>query len=178
MAGWRIKVDAFASESNARASRFWSPFPEPGAEAADALCALDWAASRCPVCCADQCEVVYTFQPLHLLRSALAKAIDDRARCVLVVAVAVIAPHWNKLLAASVLPPVAFSNGILRVRNPLPLLLYASAYRPTELAVFACDFSRLSPRADLPDDSNCPCSRLRRPRPPSVILHSSICMYN
>ena len=32
-AGWRITVDAFASAANARAPRFWSLFPEPGAEA-------------------------------------------------------------------------------------------------------------------------------------------------
>jgi hypothetical protein len=164
-AGWRITVDAFATESNARAPRFWSPHPEPGAEAVDALSILDWAVSRCPVCCADHRETIYAFPPLHLLRLALAKAIADRARCVLVVAVAVLAPHWNKLLAASVLPLLEFPDGFLRVRNPLPLLLHAGAYRPTELAVFACDFGRLSPRAGLPEDERCSGSRLRRPPP-------------
>ncbi len=114
-AGWRITVDAFATESNARAPRFWSPFLEPGAEAADALSVLDWAVSRFPVWSADHREVIYAFPPLHLLRHALAKAIEDRARCALVVAV--ITPHWNKLLTASVLPPLEFPDGFLRVRN-------------------------------------------------------------
>jgi hypothetical protein len=51
-AGWRgITMDAFASESNARALRFWSRFHEPGAEAINALCVLDWARSECPTCC-------------------------------------------------------------------------------------------------------------------------------
>ena len=164
--GWRITVDAFATESNASAPRYWSPHPEPGSEAVDALSILDWAVSSCPVCGADHRETIYAFPPLHLLRHALAKAIADRARCILVVAVAVIAPHWNKLLAASVLPPLEVPEGFLRVRNPLPLLLHAGAYRPSELAVFACDFSRLSPRAGLPEDERCPGSLLRRPRPP------------
>ncbi len=43
-----VTVDAFASESNARAPRFWSRFHEPGAEAIDGLCAPDWARSMCP----------------------------------------------------------------------------------------------------------------------------------
>ncbi len=36
-AGLRVTVDAFASESNSRAPRFWSRFGEPGCEAVDAL---------------------------------------------------------------------------------------------------------------------------------------------
>ncbi len=156
-AGWCITVDAFPTESNARAPRFWSPHPEPGAEAADALSVLDWAVSRCLVCCADHREVIYAFPPLHLLRHALAKAIADRARCVLVVAVAVIAQHWNKLLAASVLTPLEFSDGFLRVCNPLPLLLHASPVTsadsppvhasPKTSAALARSFAALAPPA-------------------------------
>ncbi len=78
-AGWRITVDAFATESNAHAPSFWRQHPEQGAEAADALSVLDWAVSRCPVCCADHCEVIYAFPPLHLLGHALVKAIADQA---------------------------------------------------------------------------------------------------
>ncbi len=48
-AGWgRVTVDAFASAANARTSRFWSRFLEPGAEAVDALSVLDWAQSPAP----------------------------------------------------------------------------------------------------------------------------------
>ena len=82
-------------------------------------------------------EVVYAFPSPVMLRPALAKAITDRARCILVVPVAIIAPHWHKLLAASVLSPLAYPDGFLRVRRPLPLLLHAGSYRPTELAIFA-----------------------------------------
>ena len=35
--GWTVTVEAFASESNARVPRFWSRFPEQGAEAFNAL---------------------------------------------------------------------------------------------------------------------------------------------
>jgi hypothetical protein len=164
-AGWRITVDAFASAANARAPRFWSLFPEPGAEAVDALSVLDWAASSCPVCGATHREVIYAFPPPIVLRGAIAKAMEDRALCVFVVAVAIIAPHWHKLLAASVLPRRDFPEGFLRVRQPLPLLDHAGSYRPTELAIFACDFGRLSPRTGLPPADGCPGARLRRPRP-------------
>ena len=164
-AGWRITVDAFASASNARAARFWSLFPEPGAEAVGALSVLDWDSSSCPVSGAAHRKVVYTFPPPILLRGAIAKALEDRARCVLVVPVAVIAQHWHKLLAASVLPPHDFTEGFLRVRQPLPLLDHAGSYRPTELAIFACDFGRLSPRVGLPPDCDCRGALLHRPRP-------------
>ena len=164
--GWRITVDAFASASNTRAARFWSEFLEPGADAVDALSVSDWACSPCPVCGLAHREVVYAFPPPVMLRPALAKAIADRARCVLVVPVAIIAPHWHKLLAASVLSPLAYPDGFLRIRRPLPLLLHEGSYRPTELAIFACDFSRISPREGLPPPSDCPGSRLHRPRPP------------
>ena len=69
--GWGITVDAFATESNARAPRYWSPHPEPGSEAVDALSILDWAVSSCPVCGADHRETIYAFPPLHLLRHHL-----------------------------------------------------------------------------------------------------------
>jgi hypothetical protein len=48
--GWRITVDAFATESNRRATRFWSRFGEPGTEAVDALSVPDWRHSSCPYC--------------------------------------------------------------------------------------------------------------------------------
>ncbi len=59
-AGWgSVTVDAFASESNARAPRFWSRFHEPGSEAIDALCVPDWARSVCPVCGVAHREVLF-----------------------------------------------------------------------------------------------------------------------
>ena len=47
---WTVTVDLFASESNARAVRYFSRFGEPGSEAVDALSVLDWAVSQCPLC--------------------------------------------------------------------------------------------------------------------------------
>ena len=111
-------------------------------------------------------EVVYAFPSPVMLRPALAKAIADRARCILVVPVSIIVPHWHKLLAASVLSSMAYPDGFLLVRRPLPLLLHVGSYRLSELAIFECDFGRLSPREGLPAPSDCPGARLHRPRPP------------
>ena len=165
-AGWRVTVDAFASESNARAQRYWSAFLEPGSEALDALSVLDWGQSRCPVCGSCHREVVYAFPPPELLRAAVAKALADSALCVLVVPVSILAPHWNKLLAASVLDQGSgFPGGFDRIRKTGSLLLHSAGYAPEELAIFACDFGRLAPRAGLPAASTCPGAFRRRPRP-------------
>jgi hypothetical protein len=164
-AGWRITVDALASESNARAPRFWSRFHEPGAEAIDALSVPDWAQSLCPTCGKMHREVVYAFPPPVLLRPVIQKACADGARCVLVATVAVLAPHWHKLLRSSVLPQALFPDGFARIRKPRPLLLHTGSFAPSELAVFACDFGRLHPRGGLPDDSTCPGAFRRRRRP-------------
>jgi hypothetical protein len=161
-----ITVDAFASESNARAPRFWSRFPEPGSEAIDALCVPDWAQSRCPACGDAHREVLFVHPPSALVRATLEKAMADRALCALLVPVAILAPHWSKLLAASVLPRRApYADGFLRVRDPSRVLSWPDPHGPAELALFVCDFSRLQPRAALPQLSSCPGASARRPRP-------------
>jgi hypothetical protein len=43
---WRVTVDLFATEANARAERFFSRFGEPGAEAIDAFAVLDCQAGQ------------------------------------------------------------------------------------------------------------------------------------
>jgi hypothetical protein len=167
-AGWgHVTVDAFASAANARTSRFWSRFIEPGAEAVDALCVLDWAQSRCPECGEVHREVVYAFPPLALVRATVEKAITDRALCVLVLPVAILAPYWSKLLRASVLPRAApYGDGFLRIRAPGAHLLHAGGFAPGELAVFACNFGRLAPRPGLPQLAVCPGAFAARLRPP------------
>ncbi len=166
-AGWgSVTVDAFASESNARVPRFWSRFFEPGSETLDALCVLDWSRSVCPACGLTHREVVYAFPPSQLVRPAVEKACADRALCVLVVPVAILAQHWNRLLAASVLPRRApYLDGFFRVRDPARSVAWSgSSAAPAELAVFACDFGRLSPRPSLPPLSVCPGAFARRQR--------------
>ena len=113
-------MDAFASESNARAPRSWSRFHELGYEAINALCVPDWASSECPACGAVHREVLFAFPPSSLVRATVEnlKACPDRALSVLLVPVAVLAPHWGKLLAASVLPrgaPYADGFKFLRI---------------------------------------------------------------
>jgi hypothetical protein len=51
------------------------------------------------------------------------KACADRALCVLIVPVAILAQHWWKLAAASVLPRGApYADGFARVRDPARIL--------------------------------------------------------
>ena len=166
-AGWGgVTVDAFASESNARAPRFWSRFHEPGAEAIDALCVSDWARSACPVCGMAHREVLFLHPPSALVKAAVEKACADRALCVLLVPVAILQPHWGKLLSASVLPRGApYVDGFHRIRDPDAHVAWPDAQGPAELAIFACDFGRLQPRAGLPSLSSCPGASARRPRP-------------
>ncbi len=153
------------SASNARAPRFWSRFIEPGAELFDAVCAPDWAQSVCPVCGLAHREVLYAFPPAALVRATVEKACADRALCVLVVPVAILAPYWSKLLYASALPLGApFEEGFVRFRTPARHLRHPGDYAPSELAVFECDFGRLEPRLGLPDLSVCPGAVAPRPR--------------
>ena len=87
----------------------------------------------------------------------------DLALCVLIVPVAILAPH---LLAASVLPRRAqYAHGFARIRRPAGQLLVRSGAGPIELAVSACDLGRLAPRAGLPPLSPCPGAVARRQRP-------------
>ena len=130
-AGWPgITVDAFASESNARAPRFWSRFHEPGAEAIDALCVPDWARSTCPACGEAHREVVFAFPPAALVQPTVEKACADRALCVLLLPVAVLSPHWARQ-AARRLGPAADGpvQGRLPAR-PEPVASRAPAGRP------------------------------------------------
>ena len=160
--GWRVTVDAFATESNRRAVRFWSRFGEPGTEAVDALSVPDWRCSFCPHCYGLHREILYAFPPSALIRPTVRKAIADAACIVLVVPVAITAPHWSKLVACSIIPN---ADGYLRIRNPRNLLSHASHYSPMELAVFACDFSKIHPRPDFASEPACAGAFEQRRRP-------------
>lgn len=165
--GLRVTVDAFASESNSRAPRFWSRFGEPGCEAEDALSVGDWEKSRCPSCGRWHSEVVYAFPPYSLMRRVMRKALADRAVMVLVVPVATIAPHWSTLVRCSLLRGKGVEDGYLRVRSPGSHLRFSEAPDPKELAVFVCDFA-LAGGGDPPDrglSPACAGAYARRPRP-------------
>jgi hypothetical protein len=149
LCGLRVTLDLFATESNRRAERYCSRYGEPGSEAVDALMVADWAQSLCPGCGQRHREVVYAFPPAGLIKPVVRKAVADAALCVLVVPVAITAPYWHKLLKASVLPAGPAPDGFLRIRNPRTALNLAGTFDPKELAVFVCDFGRLSPRTDL-----------------------------
>ena len=140
--GLRVTVDAFASESNRRAQRYWSRFGEPGSEAVDALSVGDWGKSQCPSCGLWHREVIYAFPPTGLIRHVVRKATVDSAVCVLVVPVATTASHWSKLVRHSLLSGREAPDGYVRVRAPGAQLRHASSFDPKELAVFVCDFAQ------------------------------------
>jgi hypothetical protein len=62
----------------------------------------------------------------------------------------ILTPHWNKLLmvsAGSALPrSAAYRDRFVQISGPGSQLRNARSYVPVGLAVFACDFNRLSPR--------------------------------
>ncbi len=118
----RATVDAFATESKVRFPRL-ARFHEPGSEAICSLSMPDWARSACPTCGVDHRDVVYAYTPDHLVRAAVEKKMVDRTLCILVVPVAILAPYWNHLLSASVLPLRApYADGFARVRRPAILV--------------------------------------------------------
>ena len=53
------------------------------------------------------------------------------------------------------LPAGPAPDGFLRFRNPRTALRLAGSFDPKELAVFVCDFSRLSLRSDLAATYGC-----------------------
>ncbi len=71
--------------------------------------------------------------------------------------VSITAPYWHLLLKASVLPAGPAPDGFLRIpsRDPRTALPLAGSFDPKELAVFVCDFSRLSLRSDLAATYGC-----------------------
>ena len=90
------------------------------------------------------------------MRATVEKACSDRALCILVVPVAILAPHWHALLSASVLPRrEPYTDVFFRVRDVARSVSRAGASAPAEFAVFACNFSLLAMRAGLPPLSPC-----------------------
>ena len=157
LCGLRVTVDPFASESNKRAERYCSRYGEPGSEAVDALMVADWGQSLCPGCGQCHREVLYALPPAGLIKPVVRKAVADAALRVLVVPVSITAPYWHLLLKASVLPAGPAPDGFLRIpsRDPRTALRLAGSFDPKELAVFVCDFSRLSLRSDLAGTYGC-----------------------
>ena len=138
--GWKLTVDAFASEANSFLPRFFARYAEPAAEAEDAFTVPDWACSSCPACGNIHRETLFAYPPPPMLNRFVAKARADGASAIVITPLAVAAPFWNKLLRASV---NANSEGYVRVRHELAP---PESDAPGELAIFAVDFSPSSPR--------------------------------
>ncbi len=113
----------------------------------------DWGTSRCPHCNRHHREVLYAFPPQSLINRFVAKAQVDGVRALLVVPLAVTAPHWTKLLRASVLSNDA---GYVRLRPRQGAARGSDA--SISLAVFALDFGSRQLRLR-PSDLAAPCVR-------------------
>ena len=139
--GWSITVDAFASEANAFAPRFFARYAEPRAEVEDAFTVPDWAFSRCPHCTQLHRETLFAYPPPPLLNAFVAKARADGARAIVIAPLSVASPSWNKLLRASVLLD---GVGYVRVRKQQTS---PDADVSGELAIFPVDFSAHTTRS-------------------------------
>jgi hypothetical protein len=126
---------------------------------------LDWADSQCQHCAEQHYEVGYAYTPHPLIRHFVKKAIADAMLCVVIVPVAVTASYWHKLVRASVLDCRPAVDSFFRVCNPHKVVEGADGTLPCPTAVFACDFSRLNPRPDLPGPCRCTGAFALRQRP-------------
>ena len=61
--GWRLTIDAFASERNSLLPRFFARYAEPSAESEDAFTVGDWDKSACPKCGRSHRETLFAFPP-------------------------------------------------------------------------------------------------------------------
>jgi len=135
--GWRISFDLFASAGNTVAPRFAARYDEPGAETTNAFTMPDWGHSSCPGCGRMHRETVFAFPPSVLLGACIRKARMDQVRGIFIVPVAVSAPYWSRLLAASL---IREEPGYIRINDAAHFLLCAGSYSVPTLAVFAVDF--------------------------------------
>ena len=162
--GWRITMDLFATASNARVMRFCSRGYEPSAEHIDALAVPDWGSSLCPACSGRHREVMYAFPPQALTRAVARKAVQDGARIVLLVPLALTSPQWHKLVESSV---VKNQDRYIRIRDPELMLENAAGYVPRELALFLCDLHVKGNGTDVNETyPACADAYVRRQRPP------------
>ena len=140
--GWKLTVDLFASEVNAVVPRFYSRFAEPGSEAVDALSVPDWDGSECPECGKGHREVIFAYPPPDLVKVFIRKAMADGVRGLVLVATAVTAPFWGRLLEAALPRPEVGGEPFRRLRRLDRLLEGPADLHVGELALFAVDFER------------------------------------
>jgi hypothetical protein len=159
---WKLTIDLFATASNSRTDRFVSWYPEPGAEAFDALSMGSWSSSICPVCHLEHREAIYAYPPSTLLHKVVDKAIADGAVGILVVNLSITSPVWHKLLKASVLPG---PDGYIRIRKARLMLQPNPGTHAAELALFPCDFGRLRGNPNGWSDPGCAGAFRPRTRP-------------
>lgn len=89
-------VDWFASSATRTLPRFWSRFPDEGAEGCDALTSESWSSSMCS-CGRLHTEIGYFFPPPPLLASVWAKIKVDGAQGVMILPVTPGASWWPLL---------------------------------------------------------------------------------
>jgi hypothetical protein len=170
---WDISVDLFASAANALVPRFFSRYPEPGAEAVDALSVPSWNASPCPGCGCCHREVFFAFPPAGLLGQFVAKARADGARGFVLTPTAITGDHWGSLLQAAV--PI-HGDPYLAIKHPLRLLHHPGGFSATELALFAVDFGPDQGEARMADSrpvsGPCPAAHAARPSAACTALAS------
>ena len=130
-------MDAFASAYNRLVERYYAEFPEPDAEAVDALAVTDWNSSVCPSCGRPHREVVFAFPPKPLVQRFVDKARADGIRAIVLVPASIMESYWPRLLSAAV---GGGPEPYRKFRNPLSLLNDVGEFKATALALFTVDF--------------------------------------
>ena len=99
--GWTLTVDLFASDANAKCTRFYARRHCPGVEAVDAFGVASWGRRLC-ACGHVHRETVYVCPPEPVLLPTWLKLMRDKARGVAVVPKLVGAPWWSLLRESEV----------------------------------------------------------------------------
>lgn len=141
--GWTISVDLFASAGNCLVDRYYSEYPEPSAEAVDAIAVTDWDTSACPHCRRTHRETIFAYPPRVLLSRFVRKARADGARGIVIVPFAITASYWPRLMEAA--RPID-GKPFVHIRSPEKMLVETQDLSSPALAIFAIDFGPSSSR--------------------------------
>jgi hypothetical protein len=136
-----LTLDLFATTHNAVCPRFFSQFPEHGAEACDAFLQESWSSSHCPWCHRTRPDFVLLFPPHHLVSAAIRRAEHDQAHGIAILPCASTSAWWHTALAASRTAVRRFQP-FCRIRCSDSTLLHGSYQPGSRLAVFHFDFWR------------------------------------
>ena len=140
--GWRLTVDLFASQANAKTERFYSLFHEPAAEMVDAFKALSWGSAPCQGCRGRHRETVLAFPPHALLMPAWARLRKDKARGIFIMKKHLSSPAFPIMLDGKIGRGVEVSGEVFGLPAGCEKGLTAQGVMTDTYIIVAFDFLR------------------------------------